>query len=532
MEDLCVNMFNLDPVTIVSTSFIIGVAIYFYIRIRSYSRKDELLQNNRWIDQYPSIVSTLGVLGTFIGITKGLLSFNTEDLDNSIPELLDGLKTAFLTSLAGMIGSLLLSRTVSKRFDAKDNGVSDINVAAGEICQAVQKMSGALSATINVLVVNINNQTNQQNAFFNTVTTIMNSQKSNVEALANSINGLLVQSQAQTVSLEAVEREAQQHTVILSNIQEVSEENKAFAVRTTSYISNVEKRIEEILDHTDALVSIEDGVLEEVKTFGQKLHGEVVEIEDKMESTNKMLTEKFNEFSDLLKKSNTEALVEVMKRVTEEFQKQMNDLISKLVQENFDQLNKSVEKLNQWQMENKEMILMLTEKYKDMADKFEGTSTTLRKVEVDTKNLVSDGGKLRQLINMLNKVVIEDKQFVEISKHLTETVTLTKDNMKMFDQSTRVLNDWVRKQRNFVDGVTLLIQKLDELNKIRDYNETFWKDTKHRLEEGVGYIAAGSKTLQTQLKELDKQFYARLSATLAELDTCIQAMISQNTNRK
>ena len=281
--------------------------------------------------------------------------------------------------------------------------------------------------------VNINNQTNQQNAFFNTVTTIMNSQKSNVEALANSINGLLVQSQAQTVSLEAVEREAQQHTVILSNIQEVSEENKAFVVRTTSYISNVEKRIEEILDHTDALVSIEDGVLEEVKTFGQKLHGEVVEIEDKMESTNKMLTEKFNEFSDLLKKSNTEALVEVMKRVTEEFQKQMNDLISKLVQENFDQLNKSVEKLNQWQMENKEMILMLTEKYKDMADKFEGTSTTLRKVEVDTKNLVSDGGKLRQLINMLNKVVIEDKQFVEISKHLTETVTLTKDNMKMFD---------------------------------------------------------------------------------------------------
>lgn len=133
---------------------------------------------------------------------------------------------------------------------------------------------------------------------------------------------------------------------------------------------------------------------------------------------------------------------------------------------------------------------------------------------------------------MLNKVVIEDKQFVEISKHLTETVTLTKDNMKMFDQSTRVLNDWVRKQRNFVDGVTLLIQKLDELNKIRDYNETFWKDTKDKLEEGVGYIAAGSKTLQKQLKELDKQFYARLSATLAELDTCIQAMISQNTNRK
>ena len=294
----------------------------------------------------------------------------------------------------------------------------------------------------------------------------------------------------------------------------------------------MEKRTAEIIDHEDALVSIEEGVLEEVKLFGQKLHGEVVEIEDKMEDTNKLLTEKFNEFSDLLKKSNTEALVEVMKKVTEEFQKQMGELINKLVQENFDQLNKSVEKLNQWQTENKEMIAALTAKYKDMADRFEKTSTTLTKVGNDTKTLVSDGGKLRQLVDMLNKVIIEDQHFIEISKHLTETVGLTKENMQMFDQSTRVLNEWVRKQRNFVDGVTLLIQKLDELNKIRDYNEEFWKDTKHKLEEGVGYIAAGSKSLQAQLKDLDAKFYARLGATLAELDACIQAMMTQNQKRR
>ncbi len=525
-------MFSLDPITIVSTGIIIGVAVYFYIRIRSYSKKNELLQNNRWIDQYPSIVSTLGVLGTFFGITVGLLSFDTSDLDNSIPELLDGLKTAFFTSLAGMVGALWLSRVISRLFDKKDKGVSDINVAAGEICQAVQKMSGALNTTINVLVVNINNQTSQQNAFFNTVTSIMDAQKSDVGALAERVNALLVQFQAQTVSLNAVKQEMQQHTLVLSNIQEVLEDNKALAEKSDTGIVRIERTMNEILDHTDALVSIGDGVLEEVKTFGQKLHDEVVEVEDKMESTNKLLTEKFNEFSDLLKKSNTEALVEVMKKVTEEFQKQMNSLISKLVQENFDQLNKSVEKLNEWQVENKEMISMLTTKYKEMADSFDGTSVTLSKVEDDTKKLVSDGGKLRQLIETLNKVIIEDKQFVEISKHLTETVALTKDNMQMFDQSTRALNDWVRKQRNFVDGVTLLIQKLDELNKIRDYNEEFWKDTKHKLEEGVGYIANGSKVLQSQLKELDKQFYARLSATLAELDTCIQAMISQNPNRR
>ena len=61
--------------------------------------------------------------------------------------------------------------------------------------------------------------------------------------------------------------------------------------------------------------------------------------------------------------------------------------------------------------------------------------------------------------------------------------------MESFDESTKALNDWVRKQRNFVDGVQTLIAKLEELNKIRDYGEQFWKGTKEKMEEGVSIIS-------------------------------------------
>lgn len=98
-----------------------------------------------------------------------------------------------------------------------------------------------------------------------------------------------------------------------------------------------------------------------------------------------------------------------MKTVTEEFQKQMNSLINKLIQENFDQLNKSVEKLNTWQQENKAMISSLTQQYKEMASNFESTSTTLSQVGDDTRTLVSEGGKLKQLIDSLNQVIVEDQ---------------------------------------------------------------------------------------------------------------------------
>lgn len=522
-------MFKLDLVTVLLTLIIIASAIAAAVYINNAEKKEDLLKRRRWIDQLPSLVSTLGVLGTFIGITIGLMGFDSNNLDTSIPNLLDGLKTAFFTSLAGMIGSLILSKIVSGKYDKKDKGLSDINIAAGEICNAVQSMSEGMQVTINVLVQNITNQTNQQNAFFNTVSTLISNQSEKVTDLSNNINGLLVQAQSQSLSLDNMEKEAEKHTVILANIHELSEDNNQIIQKTESDINTMDKRIAEIIDHTDALVSIEGEISEEVKQFGLKLHDEVVEIEDRMENTNVLLTNKFNEFSELLKKSNTEALVEVMKDVTAEFQKQMSQLINKLVQENFEQLNKSVERLNNWQIENKEMINTLTEKYKQMTSMFEDTSTTLEKVGDETKILVSEGGKLHQLIDMLNKVIIEDQKFIAITNNLADTATLTKDNMEMFDKSTRVLNDWVRKQRNFVDSVTLLIQKLDEINKIKDYNEEFWKDTKHKLEEGVSFITEGTKSLNTQLTNLDEKFYTRLSTTLAELDACIQAMLSKQS---
>jgi hypothetical protein len=54
------------------------------------------------------IVTSLGLLGTFIGIFLGLLNFDVTNLSDSVPQLLDGLKTAFLTSIAGLISSLII----------------------------------------------------------------------------------------------------------------------------------------------------------------------------------------------------------------------------------------------------------------------------------------------------------------------------------------------------------------------------------------------------------------------------------------
>ncbi|NUW71941.1 hypothetical protein HOP38_05410 [Vibrio mediterranei] len=54
-----------------------------------------------------NLLTSLGILGTFAGIVVGLMDFDPKNIDGSIESLLSGLKTAFLTSLVGMAGSIV-----------------------------------------------------------------------------------------------------------------------------------------------------------------------------------------------------------------------------------------------------------------------------------------------------------------------------------------------------------------------------------------------------------------------------------------
>lgn len=69
---------------------ILVLAAIGYIYIIYQEGKNNLISKRRRVEMTPSAISTLGVLGTFLGITFGLLLFDSNNLTQSIPELLDG----------------------------------------------------------------------------------------------------------------------------------------------------------------------------------------------------------------------------------------------------------------------------------------------------------------------------------------------------------------------------------------------------------------------------------------------------------
>ncbi len=57
---------------------------------------------------FPTLLITIGICFTFLGISIGLTQFNIANITESLPHLIDGIKTAFWGSLTGIIAAIFL----------------------------------------------------------------------------------------------------------------------------------------------------------------------------------------------------------------------------------------------------------------------------------------------------------------------------------------------------------------------------------------------------------------------------------------
>lgn len=100
--------------------------------------------NVRLMQAVPSILTSMGILGTFVGLSYSVLNFDTsssESIRASIETLLAGMGTAFFTSVAGMFFSLLYLWFERNRYNHLCNSVEAL---CGRINKQYHRPSGAL----------------------------------------------------------------------------------------------------------------------------------------------------------------------------------------------------------------------------------------------------------------------------------------------------------------------------------------------------------------------------------------------------
>jgi len=433
--------------------------IYISRAVRDYRSINSII-----LDHIPSVFTTLGVFGTFLGIAFGLMDFNVEDIDASIPNLLDGLFVAFWSSILG-IGCSLISQFIIQKIQngalseegelvTEEQILKSIAVSLEEIRKAISSDSdGSITTHLVKMRTSINDNLEPLN--------------SNIQKLTQSVGG-------------------EGDTSLLTQIQNLRLENKE---NQTAMVSNQQEQLAY------------------------------------MKSNTEFVEKKFDEFTELLKQSNTNALVEVIEKVIGGFNEKLNDLIERLVKENFEELNKSVENLNKWQQDNKEQVEALLTQYKSLTDQLTLSATSIESVSKSTETLAGEDSKLIKLIDELNTITKDGDNV------LVKTMEQLEGTSSNYKEVSEELKTWFKQHSEFSDKIENLVEKLDEIEQLRNKSEGFFNDVKTEFEEAATILKQSNSNVKEQVDEMRTAFNDGMDKSFTALDSILKNMVLEYAER-
>jgi hypothetical protein len=135
---------NLSPLTEVAIVLIALAGLGFHLR---WSRRSAAFG--------PTFLTTLGIFFCFVGIAWGLLDFDTSDVKSSVPHLLQGIRTSFWASVAGIgfaltikLRQILFGDAGSATSAATGAGIEDLLGELREVTDAVAAGQAAVVAEL------------------------------------------------------------------------------------------------------------------------------------------------------------------------------------------------------------------------------------------------------------------------------------------------------------------------------------------------------------------------------------------------
>ncbi|MFD2112933.1 hypothetical protein [Thiorhodococcus fuscus] len=133
-----VNTLERMDSTTVTGLFTLVMASLFVAALAAIARRRAVA----FYQSTPTLLTTIGILGTFLGIAIGLLDFDSSRIEYSIPLLLNGLKLAFTTSIIGILLSASLRLILSLRRD--DRAASQRNASENSETEVPNQLLGLL----------------------------------------------------------------------------------------------------------------------------------------------------------------------------------------------------------------------------------------------------------------------------------------------------------------------------------------------------------------------------------------------------
>ncbi|WP_299142650.1 hypothetical protein [uncultured Vibrio sp.] len=521
-----------------------------------------------------NILTSLGILGTFAGIVVGLMDFDPQNIDGSIESLLGGLKTAFLTSLAGMAGSIFYKAALGlipqkELEESKSVGPEEIFSVMSQQLQASTEQLNAsnellsaikgdedssLTSQIKNLRTDINDgqrtlneqfkQTTERNAEFqSTLWKKMDEfgellSKSATEQVINALKEVIVDFNEKLTeqfgeNFKRLDESVKKLVDWQENYRHQLEDMATKYQLGVDAISSTEKSVAHINERAEAIpVTMEK--LHQVMELG---HGQVTELEHRLEA-----------FKDLRDKA-----VEAMPQIREQMDTTMNVIgySVKAASTHYESmLNESQTIIDNFSSTaNQSVDVMRT----NLEEGAQDISTQLRKSAQDISGKLAEAssdiqeqvgtatGGLSNVTNHLTDTTEQIRQHLEdsiteLNGQLRVLVADIKDDSK---ETGRVLKE--ANQDLISSTKELQIETTSAISKLHDRLETTLEDVfqvqaqavrrtfdslEDQITESVGKTGSA---VEKQVEVLDLQMQQELNRTISEMGEALATVTQQFT---
>ena len=366
---------------LIITLFILSIGLAFLGKGRAFT------------DHTPNLLTSLGILGTFVGIVIGLLSFDPQHIDESIELLLNGLKTAFITSLAGMATSIAYKLIGFILLFKEDKTVNEINdVEPKDILHAINSQTDLL-------------------------------------------------------------------------------------VKLNTSISN---------DNESSLTG-------QIKLLRSDINDNNKQQQNNVEIFSKELWRNLEEFSKMLSKSATEQVIQALKEVISDFNKNLTEQFG----ENFKALDESVKKLVDWQSAYSTQLEHMIKQYSEGVKAITDIEASVRQINQETQSIPKAMSDLSSLMET------NQHQINDLTGHLSAF-------KEMKDLAVKAVPEMQEHVEKTVKDITLSSQKASQgYNLLLSNTEKTQEKFTINIERVQEHIESTiTQLLQKQVNEMNKSFNA------------------------
>lgn len=425
------------------------------------------------------VMTGLGILGTFIGLSFGLQNFSTgtaDEISESIAPLMNGIKVAFHTSIYGMVFSLCFNYVYKKKLDGA-------NYAMDNFIEVYKKyvMPDTQNDSINMLLTYQKQQADNMSGMADTIgeqialkiSETLSSQFERMNETISNFANVASQSQIEGVGTLVDKFVSELNQSLGDNFKELGKvieetcdwqkQNGEYMQEILEKIGSMTHNIQEINDLSGRTVESMANYVEQIEKLQGVINENFMSVNLQMEANTQMIEKQQEYIATLVEyeKNISESSSQFTKDMVEQIEtlQRMEKEIASSTRENIDAITKKAEECSS---------AIATAAKQQIQDILDLSNSATGDMNSAAQELARVSQQLNgQLLNSLNNTFDTfDKNLEEIARHLSGTIAEVESTTGRVPQVVSAAYEGMEKSLiKMQDDLETLVHSMDILRR-------------------------------------------------------------------